>query len=52
MKIKIESAQDRFQQYMAWIDEQTAGEPVVGTEKTPEVSLILYYDNYIFSKLR
>ena len=52
MKIIIESAQDRFQQYMVWIDEQTAGEPVVGTGKTSEVSLNLYYYNYIFPELR
>ena len=39
MKIIIESPKDRFQQYMAWFDEQPAREPVVGTGETPEESL-------------
>ena len=39
MKIIIESPKDRFLQFMAWIDEQPAGEPVVGTGETPEESL-------------
>lgn len=39
MKIIIESPKDQFQQFMAWIDEQPGGEPVLGTGRTPEESI-------------